>query len=232
MNVTEITPCLMIKNEDYWIYYVLRDLSKVFGSRIIVLDTGSADHTTSIVKQYYPRIRLIRDDYGTDAEKIGNGRNVLRELCPTKWMFLVDGDEIWREDKLHKLLQQEVPIETKVVMAGNWNIEDVEGQLKLRTHDRAGKDILFTSDVKWNKTDYPFEGYGLGNDFPMEWVHYFPADQVFAWHVRTCIRSTQNAGAYFREEKHDFFPYDKEYQDLPEDWLGEINLNIRNHYLM
>lgn len=223
MLVTDLTPALMIRNEEYWIHYVLKDLLQVF-PRIIVLDTGSTDDTKRIIRDTATvincgKLELIEENYGSDASLIGNGRNILRALVDTKWMFLVDGDEIWTKPQLENLLAYDIPDGKQVVMAGNMNIEDINGQLKVRTHDMAGKDILFTKDVKWSRVDYPFEGYGLGNTLSMDKVQYLPCDKVFAYHMRHTQRSSQ--AAFFRDEKYNYFPYDKGWHNLPDGWYGD-----------
>lgn len=231
-----ITPALMVKNEEFWIHYVLRDLLKMF-PYVVMLDTGSTDNTKAIAEDTARsvdsgRLVLFEDDYGDDADRIGNGRNVLRSAVKTYWMMLVDGDEIWTKDKLKKLIAHSIPAGTKVVMTGSHNLEDVGGRLLKRTHDIANKDVLFAPGVVWKRKDYPFESYGLSDEdgFPRKFVHYVDAQEVFCWHVRHTIRSSQNSGAFFRDEKFGYFPYDGEYEDLPDGWLGEIT-SIENPYI-
>jgi len=232
LNSQNVTPCSMVKNEEYWIYYVLRDLMKTF-PKLILLDTGSSDNTIAVVERAVSEqtnctVQLIEDHYTTPYQ-IGDGRNKLRELCTTHWMLLVDGDEIWKEDKLELLFQQDIPDSAEVVMLGAKNIEDVDGVLKLRVNDTANMDRLFSPDIRWDRTDYPFESYGLNGTFPMEKVHYVPADEVYEWHVRHTQRSSKNSQAFFREEKKDYFPYSGPYEELPPDWL-DFNPGYCNPY--
>lgn len=226
-----ICPCIMCKNEDYWIYYTLRDLVKVFGSAL-VLDTGSTDKTKDIIKTYYPQVKLIEEDYGNDDKKIGNGRNVLREECPTEWMFLVDADEVWREDKLQVIINTNIQPQVEVVMVAGWNVQDVDGQLMLRTNDLANRDGLFSKNIKWNRLDYPFEGYGLVENYISQGKgQYIPAPTCYAWHVRHTQRSSKNWDAFFRKNKMGFYPYSGPFEPMPKDWIGEINPDIFNPYL-
>lgn len=230
LKIEDTTPCVQIKNEDFWIYYILRDIYKLF-NEIIVLDTGSDDLTKDIIKKYYPNVRLIEEDYGNDAHKIGNGRNVLRQECKTHWMFIIDGDELWRTVNLLKIFDNEAPDNTEVVMLGLANVEDVDGRLKLRLFDYSNRDGLFAPDIKWIRTDYPFESYGLSGTFSMDGVHYINAHEVYAYHLRHTIRSSKNNNAFFRDHKYNYFPYNRDYIDLPTDWIGEINPEISNPYL-
>lgn len=220
----------MVKNEEYWIYYVLRDLFKIF-PKVLVLDTGSTDNTLDIIKSFNStgKLLLIESDYGTDDLKIGNGRNVLREECPTHWMFLVDGDEIWLEDQLIKLVNYEFP-KVDVGMILTKECEDVDGQLKLRSNDLSNRDRIFSPEVFWNALSYPFEGYDLVGQFIDKGRgHYIP--DIFAYHVRHSNRSSKNSDAFFRQRKYDYYPYKGPWENLPEDWLGEINPEIRNPYV-
>jgi hypothetical protein len=221
MRASDITPVTKIKNEDYWIYYVLRDLFKVFG-RFIMLDTGSTDRTKEIAiataKEFGGDLTLIEEDYGDDADKIGNSPNILREECPTKWMFLVDGDEIWREAELAKLLAYEPAPSKTVLMVVGHNLTHHDGKLMAR--EKWSADRLFAPDVRWHlRTDYPFESHGLEERASKGQVDYVGA---FFWHTRHLTRSAKDDEAFFRAEKRAYFPYNGPYTDLPNGWLGEI----------
>jgi glycosyltransferase involved in cell wall biosynthesis len=227
-----VTPALMICNEDNWIFYVLRDLYEVF-PQILVLDTGSDDRTKEIIKTCYPNVNLLEECYGHDAHKIGNGRNVLREACQTHWMLLSDGDEVYRKNDLLRLLQQQIEDHIKIVMITLSNVEDVNGKLMYRTHDYQNKDFLFSPEIRWSKTDYPFEGYRLHEDYiDTGRAYYVPKDVLCGWHMRHTVRSSRNDAAFYRNHKYNFFPYQGPWSELPEDWLGEINLDFPNPYLI
>lgn len=235
LSIDKITPCIQCKNEEYWIHYVMREPLKLF-ERMIILDTGSTDATKEIIKETVKeiggRVTLIEEDYGSDANKIGNGRNLLRAECPTHFMFLIDADEVYPKESLEFMLSCNVPDTTDVVMFGSWNVEDVKGELKLRTNDLANKDSLFTSAIKWTALSYPFEGYGLSENFINKGKgFYLPAPQVYAYHMRHTQRSSKNWEAFFRKDKIDFYPYKGPYSDLPANWLGEINSSYPNPYL-
>lgn len=221
LNAMDITPVMKVKNEDYWIYYVLRDALETFG-RFIILDTGSTDYTKDIIKATAEMIgadvRLIEENYGDDAHKIGNSPNVLREACPTEWMFLVDGDEIWRKDQLQRLLDLSVADDKLVIMTVGRNLTVVSGRLMER--EKWSADRLFRPSVRWDKrTDYPFESHDLEEKLFKNQVQYTDA---YFWHTRHLTRSSRDTEAFFRARKRGYFPYSGPYYELPPDWLGEL----------
>lgn len=234
LKIEDITPALMIINEEYWIHYVLRDLLKMF-NRVVVLDTGSKDFTKEViaatVKQVGGNLALMSVDYKGDASRIGNGRNIMRQSVDTHWMLLVDGDEIWQEPQLRRMLEFEVPNDTEVVMVGAKQVEDVDGRLMLRTKDLANRDGLFAPGVVWAKTGYPFEGHDLHGKLAAGTVKYLPAPEVFEYHVRHTIRSPLDARTLARNGKKGYFPYKGPFEPMPKDWPGERFQGCTNPYL-
>jgi hypothetical protein len=214
-NVTPVTKC---KNEEYWIHYVLRPMFRVFG-RFVMFDTGSTDETKNIAKEtaklYGGELVLIEQDYD-DPHAIGNTVNILRATCPTHWMLLVDGDEIWPLEQVLALLEQEIPDDHLVGMVTGRNLAHVDGKLVER--DGFSADRLFAPPVRWDKrTDYPFESHDLEAKVEAGLATYM---SLHFWHVRHLKRSSDDEGAYFRAEKRAYFPYNGPYKPLPENWLG------------
>jgi glycosyltransferase involved in cell wall biosynthesis len=220
----DVTPALHLKNEAYWIYYVIRDLAKVF-SDIVMLDTGSTDGTPDIAQvtaeKYGATLHLIVEDMGNDAEAIGNCPNRLRETVGTQWMLLVDGDEIWREAQLRALLSTKITEGCTVGMINNRNLA-VHGDT-LMERDGFAADRLFDPSVRWDlRSDYPFQSHGLETKARIGAIHQLDFNEVFCWHTRHLERSPHDDQAYFRTIKQGYFPYDGPYREIPADWLGEI----------
>lgn len=239
LSPDNVTPCIQCKNEEYFIHYVVRDLFKIF-PHVLILDTGSEDATKRIILDTLNgtdcRLQLIEENYGDDKHKIGRGRNTLRQTCPTHWMWIIDADEIWSEQNIRNVLNTEVNDNIDVVMVAGWNVQDVNGQLMLRTHDLANRDGLLSPNVHWHKTDYPFESYGLHDTYlPQGKVQYFDARKCFGWHMRHTLRSSRNWETYFRQEKIGYYPYGQKdgqtFEPMPEGWLGEIDPRFPNPYL-
>lgn len=216
----DVTPAIFCRDEEYWIHYVLRDLFLVFG-RAVMLDTGSQDSTVQIAvetaRELGASLTLIREDYGSEPNLIGNAPNVLRCRVSTDWMLLVGGDEIWRTDQLRLLLRAGMPIGKTVGMATGRNLVAKDGKLVER--DGFSADRLFDRSVVWDKTDYPFEGHGLQNKVVGGLVQYIP---VYFWHVRYLARSRRDDEVYFRRDKQDYFLWNGELKPVDDCWLGQV----------
>ena len=225
-KVREVTPGLHIRNEEYWIHYVLRDILKVFG-RAIVIDTGSTDKTVDIVKKTFDmyglenECLLVEENMGTDAIRIGQCSTRLRSMISTPWMLLVDGDEIWREEQLVAMLDGLTDITPDKYQVGMLNGRNViEHESRFVERDGFSADRLFNSEVRWDKrSDYPFQSHALEDRSKAGKVAYFDGAKVFFWHMRHIVRSHMEEVAYFRQEKRDYFPWNGKFQEMPDKWL-------------
>lgn len=233
MDLGSITPAIFCKNEEYWIHYVLRDLLCVF-SKVILLDTGSQDDTKRIAQETAKSINkgelvLMEENFGDDPHLIGNSPNILREAVETYWMLLLAGDEILRLDQLLALKDLELCThEYKVGMIQGYNIADVDGVLMVR--DEFTADKFFDPTIHWTATEYPFEGYGQHVLEEEGLLGYLPEDVFYYWHVRHLQRSSRDADTYFRGVKADYYPYDGDCEELPDDWLGPVEPKYHNPY--
>lgn len=224
MDLSNVTPAIFCKNEEYWIHYVLRDLLGVF-DKVIMLDTGSQDGTKRIARETAESIGkgeliLMEEDFGDDAHLIGNSPNILRKAVKTYWMLLLAGDEILREKQLLALKDIELSSHKyKVGMIRGRNVADVDGVLKIRDDFTADK--FFDPTIEWVTTEYPFEGYNQHLLAEAGLLSYLPA-QFYYWHVRHCRRSSLDGETYFRDIKADYFVYEGRYKKLPKNWLGKV----------
>lgn len=234
MDASLMTPAIHCKNEAYWIHYVLRDLFKVFG-RVCMIDTGSNDftveHAKSTAVDMGAELNLTVEYMGDDPIQIGRCSTRLREMIDTPWMLLVDGDEIWREAQLRRLLEMFDPQpDCEVGMILGRNLAVVAGQIMER--DGFAADRLFSSAVKWDmREDYPFQSHGLEGRLDAGRGYQFDHSQVYFWHMRHVPRSPRDQDAYFRDTKRSYYPYDGDYTPLPDGWIGEINPKYPNPYL-
>lgn len=232
----DITPCLHVANEEYWIHYVLRDLLRVFG-RAIMIDTGSTDSTVEIARETAvdsgAELVLILEDMRGDRHRIGQCPTRLRQMAQTDWMLLVDGDEIWSEPELRALLEmpEEVYAGKQVGFVNGRTVDVRDGRLVERPGMCA--DRLFYRDVVWDKrTDYPFQSHGLEARIAAGKTFYTNFHSSYYWHVRHLRRSSKDEEAYFRVRKANYFPYSGSVWELPADWIKNVNHRYYNPYLV
>jgi len=97
-NVSEISVCIIVKNDEEHIERCLKSI-KPFGFTIIVVDTGSVDNTIEISKKYTDKIHKFSwvDDFS-------KARNYAVELSENDHIIFIDSDEYIEELDLKKLL--------------------------------------------------------------------------------------------------------------------------------
>ncbi len=101
-----ITLHTIVKNEDRFIKAALISaLASKDVKRALVWDTGSTDNTVQeILSIKDPRIEFIEKG-NVSRKKLALLRNEQLEITKTPWILLVDGDEIWPEKNLEKLIK-------------------------------------------------------------------------------------------------------------------------------
>jgi glycosyltransferase involved in cell wall biosynthesis len=223
--MNEVTPALCVRNEEYWIHYVLRDLLAVFG-RVYILDTGSTDKTVEVAlrtaQQVGGKLDIAQKQLGDDFNAIGNCRNLAREAVDTDWMLLVDGDELWQKLQLYQIISiaKTVRPGTECVMFHGRNVNFKAGRLV--EGDGFYADRLFSRDVRWDRVGYPFESHGLDDrDKAGKVARGNPS--VFFWHVRDLMRSSKDGDAYYRREKINLYKFDGQYKTLLPNWIRADN---------
>lgn len=94
----------IIKNEERWIKPALEavlDKAEV----LLVWDTGSTDKTISLIQSIKsPKIKLKLFKH-IDRKKLVELRHEQIKQTKTDWFLIVDGDEIWPQENLEKLIK-------------------------------------------------------------------------------------------------------------------------------
>jgi len=207
-----VTAHLMIRNEEYWIGFVLENLTKRLRN-ILVFDTGSTDKTIEIVKSF--PVTLVEKGPLSPMELM-KCRNEMLEMTQTPWAWQIDGDELYPDKSIKTLLKQNMPAGKKVgftqLLDVGWDGENFRAYLPFARVAILAREARFEDTAHGH--GYPFEMPSLFFDKSL--YHYFP-DSVSGFHLHHLLRSSRDEDVYLRVEKrHQFSMMDRE---IP---LGEI----------
>ncbi len=98
-----LTVHTIIKNEDRWVWYALKSVIDV-AQKILIYDTGSTDKTVDIIKSIdSPKIIFESHSVASRHDLVKLRQHQLDQTT-TPWFMLLDGDEIWPQANLVKLL--------------------------------------------------------------------------------------------------------------------------------
>ena len=93
----------IVKNEDRWIWYALKSVID-FAQKILIYDTGSSDRTIDVIKSIDSPKIIFEPHPVSTREDLAKLRQEQLDRTPTPWFMLLDGDEIWPQANLLKLL--------------------------------------------------------------------------------------------------------------------------------
>ncbi|MFV1917592.1 MAG: glycosyltransferase [Patescibacteria group bacterium] len=97
----------LVKNEERFIWYsVLSVISHV--DKVLIWDTGSTDKTLRIdgkIKELYPSRVELKEVGEVDIDEFTKIRQQMLGRTKSDWLIVVDGDEIWWEESIKKVVQ-------------------------------------------------------------------------------------------------------------------------------
>ena len=147
----------MVKNEEYWLPYVLENLCQVF-DKIVAIDCGSRDETPEILLYfrsiYHEKIdlELLRE---MNLEKNGYIRQYMSEKTQTTWAAIIDGDEYYPVAELKKLVDTILPGSARLTYTTLEVVDLVDNDFVIR--EPWSKQCLFhVPSTTWNGP-FPFE---------------------------------------------------------------------------
>lgn len=98
---------------------------------LVISDDGSTDKTLSIIKKYQKKDNRIKFFEGPKLGVKQNFNNAI-EKCKGKYIFLSDQDDVWKKDKINKILQI-FKKEKCLVVIHNANIVDSNLKMQKQT---------------------------------------------------------------------------------------------------
>lgn len=173
----KITGHCVVKNEDVWVWYALQSVLP-FCDEILVFDTGSTDKTVEVINSINSSKIILEEKGGVDRKGLVKLRKEQIERTTTEWFLIIDGDEIWPEENIKKIIDaaKSSKPETNAVfnrvrncvgdvyhytsdLSGRYEIAGKKGNLNIRLiRKQAGLDI---------QGEYPLEAYTL-NGTPVQ----------------------------------------------------------------
>lgn len=172
----------IVKNEDKFLWFGLMSVID-FLDKILIWDTDSKDKTVDIIKDVNKRKpgKIIFEKLGpVDEKKFSNLRQKMLEQTKSDWFFVLDGDEVWWErsvkrviNKIHQTGHKLDFIVTPFYSiigdiyhyqekeAGKYNLVGKKGHLNIRAINRK---------IPGLHVDKPYgqEGFFDGSDKPIQ----------------------------------------------------------------
>lgn len=98
----------LIKNEGRWLWYSVTSIAD-YVEKILLWDTGSSDETLEIIKtlqkKYSDKIDFKKREINT-SEDFTKVRQEMLDATFSDWFIVLDGDEIWYEESIKKVVGQ------------------------------------------------------------------------------------------------------------------------------
>jgi hypothetical protein len=194
---------LLVKNEEYWLPFVLAQLEGHFDS-FVIYDVGSTDGTGKIIEWFVERMKgkanmFVRFLPHVSPVVQGAFRNSMILEGGKPLYYIIDGDELYSKASLNMLGRvtddfyeenQRNPRKRYGVVKRVELSEDLNRQYV----ERRGHHRLYTSDAWWTGT-HPGERAAYKQNEKSE-LNY---DNIVCWHLHNTLRSSKNAEATRRE---------------------------------
>ena len=162
MKKYPVTVHTLVKNEDQFVWYALASVLP-FVTDAIIYDTGSTDKTWQIVtylknnNPFNTSLRISQIPVSSASEITSLRLRQLKETT-TPWFLLVDGDEIWKEKEIIKLLDLTKSLPSQTLAVVN-QTREVVGDIWHYLPQQFGKYNFFDKAGHYNirlMRNYPF----------------------------------------------------------------------------
>lgn len=168
---------------------------------VIIFDDGSTDETIEIIQSYQSKFKLTTC-YREHTGNVGKLRNEAMKLAKGGFIAFIDGDDVWREDKLEKQLKYVMKFDLvcsnaiEIDSSGNMTNEDMFNELsngKLELSKLIFNNYVLTSSVIINKNILEYSGMfdedvGIRGEDYILWLHiaecgiiYFDDDKLLSY---------------------------------------------------
>lgn len=215
---------VLVKNEAYWLPYVLKQTEGYFDSYVIY-DVGSTDHTRDVIDWWVPRGQdlgadvFVRKLPHVDPQVQGAFRNSMIVEGKREVYFILDGDELYTP-----LAMAQIGRAAKELSRQHWDVNprkrygvirrvEVSEDLHRQYNKRRGHHRLYTRDAIWTGTHPGEVAYYRQNEKSEVWF-----DDIVCWHMHNTLRSPKEEDATKRLKRKG----QKSYH--PGDTMGDLEL--------
>lgn len=97
----------IVQNEERYVWYSITSVIQ-YVDKILVWDTGSTDKTVPIIKEVikrWPNKISFKEVGPVTPDKFTSIRQQMLKETKSDWFFILDGDEVWWEDEIKKVLR-------------------------------------------------------------------------------------------------------------------------------
>lgn len=227
---------MIVYNEEHYIWYSLMSVINYL-DKILVWDTGSTDKTVELIKSIdrkYPGKILFKQVGQVDSVKFTLIRQQMLEHSKCDWIVLVDGDEVWWNNsicKLVKIIKSTSPSISAIVVKFINLVGDIyhcqsETYGHYRIHGKIGHITIraINRKIKGLHVDKPFGFEGYYNDQGLV-IQDLPQDEIIFTdctylHFTHLKRSSKT-------QKYDKFKYQLG-EELPDDFQFPEILNRKS----
>lgn len=96
----------LVKNEERFIWFSVMSVVEHV-DKVLIWDTGSTDNTVKIIKEIerkYPNKIIFNEVGDIDIDRFTEVRQEMLNETDSDWFLVVDGDEIWWEESIKKVV--------------------------------------------------------------------------------------------------------------------------------
>ncbi len=98
----------IVKNEDRYIWFAIKSVINYL-DKLIIYDTGSTDKTVEIIRLLqteYPNKIILEEIGHVNALEFSVARQKMLENTKSDWILVLDGDEVWWENSIKKIVEK------------------------------------------------------------------------------------------------------------------------------
>lgn len=219
----------IVNNEENFIWFTIMSVID-YVDKVLVWDTGSTDKTVEIIKEIIKEKGKkieFREVGSADKHKFTERRQAMLNESDCDWILILDGDEIWWEDSIRKIINKiktrgekiEGIVVPMVVSlgdiyhfqeegAGRYEILGHKGHLSLRVIKRKIPGLHV--DWPYGKESYLDENNKLIQE--REGIIFLNAPYLHVTHLKRS--SGKRIQSKFKYEKGILFPKDYKYPEI------------------